>query len=223
MLAANAHILVEHYKKFFSDTNNVKTVFEIGANNLEDTRILNNSFQEANIYAFEPRLKNPVTIGDKVNVYNIALSDKIENNSPFYVVEGWEGASSLLMPKKEKGVPWTLEKEVKKIEVQVTTANSFCKQNNIDCIDLVWMDVQGNELRVLKGMTDYLPNIKMIQTEAGVREYYENHTLFYEIKDFLSDYGFTVVYNTLEGGRSFDEGITWEFETDVIFLNENLK
>ena len=223
MPAANAYILIEHYKKFFSDTNDVKTIFEIGANNLEDTKIFNKYFQNAKIYAFEPRFKKPMVIGENVKVYNMALSDKIESNSPFFVIEGWEGASSLLMPKKEKGVPWTLEKKVKKIEVDVTTANSFGKQNNIDSIDLVWMDVQGNELRVLKGMTDYLPNIKMIQTEAGVREYYENHTLFHEIKDFLSDYGFTVVYNTLEGGRNFDEGITWEFETDVIFLNENFK
>ena len=124
------------------------------------------------------------------------------------------------MPKKEKGVPWTLEKKVRKIQVDVVTINKFAKQNNIQNIDLVWMDVQGNELRVLKGMTDYLSKVKMIQTEAGVKEYYENHTLFYEIKDFLSNYGFEIIYNTLEGGRDFNDGVTWEFETDVIFVNK---
>jgi len=221
MPAANANILVQHYKQIFGDTNQVGTIFEIGANNLEDTRILNYNFKNAKIYAFEPRLEtNNISINENVKVFNYAVSDIDEDKKSFYIVEGWEGASSLLMPKKEKGVPWTLEKKVRKIEVDVVTINKFAKQNNIQNIDLVWMDVQGNELRVLKGMTDYLSKVKMIQTEAGVKEYYENHTLFYEIKDFLSNYGFEIIYNTLEGGRDFSDGVTWEFETDVIFVNK---
>ena len=221
MPAANANILVQHYKQIFGDTNQVGTIFEIGANNLEDTRILNYNFKNAKIYAFEPRLKtNNISINENVKVFNYAVSDIDEDKKSFYIVEGWEGASSLLMPKKEKGVPWTLEKKVRKIQVDVVTINKFAKQNNIQNIDLVWMDVQGNELRVLKGMTDYLSKVKMIQTEAGVKEYYENHTLFYEIKDFLSNYGFEIIYNTLEGGRDFSDGVTWEFETDVIFVNK---
>jgi FkbM family methyltransferase len=221
MPAANANILVQHYKQIFGDTNQVGTIFEIGANNLEDTRILNYNFKNAKIYAFEPRLKtNNISINENVKVFNYAVSDIDEDKKSFYIVEGWEGASSLLMPKKEKGVPWTLEKKVRKIQVDVVTINKFAKQNNIQNIDLVWMDVQGNELRVLKGMTDYLSKVKMIQTEAGVKEYYENHTLFYEIKDFLSNYGFEIIYNTLEGGRDFNDGVTWEFETDVIFVNK---
>lgn len=221
MPAANANILVQHYKQIFGDTNQVGTIFEIGANNLEDTRILNYNFKNAKIYAFEPRLEtNNISINENVKVFNYAVSDIDEDKKSFYIVEGWEGASSLLMPKKEKGVPWTLEKKVRKIEVDVVTINKFAKQNNIQNIDLVWMDVQGNELRVLKGMTDYLSKVKMIQTEAGVKEYYENHTLFYEIKDFLSNYGFEIIYNTLEGGRDFNDGVTWEFETDVIFVNK---
>ena len=63
MPAANAYILIEHYKKFFSDTNDVKTIFEIGANNLEDTKIFNKYFQNAKIYAFEPRFKKHMVIG----------------------------------------------------------------------------------------------------------------------------------------------------------------
>jgi len=219
--AANANILVQHYEKFFNNPDNVSVVFEVGANNFVDTRILQKNFSNATIYSFEPRVSKPFSIANNVHVYNKALSDVYLSSSSFYVVEGWEGASSLLKPKKEPGVAWTLTKNIRRIDVEVTTANKFAKENNIKNIDVVWMDVQGNELRVLKGMTDYLKDIKIIQTEAGVREYYENHTLFHEIKNFLSEYGFEVVYNTLEGGRQFSDGVTWEFETDVVFINKN--
>jgi len=218
--AANANILVQHYKKFFGNLDNVGVIFEIGANRFVDTKILHANFKKADIYSFEPRVSKPFSIGDKIKVYNKALSDVNIDSSPFFIVEGWEGASSLLKPKKEPGVAWTLKNNVRKVDVEVITANKFGKEHDIKKIDVVWMDVQGNELRVLKGMTDYLEDIKIIQTEAGVKEYYENHTLFHEIKDFLAEYGFEVVYNTLEGGRQFEDGVTWEFETDVVFINK---
>tara|TARA_R100000664_G_C2740723_1_gene129259 strand:- start:19 stop:1053 length:1035 start_codon:yes stop_codon:yes gene_type:complete len=161
-------------------------------------------------------------LNENVEILNMAVSDKKSASETFYIVKGHEGASSLLEPKKEKGVPWTLLKKVEKVEVEVTTINSFGKERGIKNIDLLWMDVQGNELNVLKGMSDYLPNVKMIQTEAGVREYYEGHTLFDEIKKYLLNYGFVTVYNVLEGGRNFEDGVTWEFETDVIFVNASM-
>ena len=220
-LAANASIIIDYYKTYFHNVDDVDIIFEIGANNLEDTRRLHSGFPNAAIFAFEPRLVNAIEVNDKVKVFPIALSDVPEDNKKFYIPVGWEGASSLLKPKKEPGVKWTMEKEIREISVHVDTANNFCKKNNIEKIDVVWMDVQGNELRVLKGMTNFLADIKMIQTEAGVREYYENHTLFSDIEEFLKPYGFEVVYNILEGGREFKDGITWEFETDVIFVNKN--
>ena len=182
MPAANANILVDHYKKFFGNVDDVEVIFEIGANKFVDTKILHSNFKNANIYSFEPRISEPFTIGDKIKVYNKALSDVNIDSSPFFIIEGWEGASSLLKPKKEPGVKWTMEKEIREISVDVDTANNFCKKNNIEKIDVVWMDVQGNELRVLKGMTNFLADIKMIQTEAGVREYYENHKHEYGLK-----------------------------------------
>jgi len=219
--AANADIIIDYYKRYFDKVEDVQVIFEIGANDLEDTRRLHRGFPTAEIYAFEPRLASVVKVNEKVKVFPIALSDVSEENKKFYIPVGWEGASSLLKPKKEPGVEWTMKKEIREVLVNVNTANEFCQKNNIQKIDVVWMDVQGNELRVLKGMTDFLADIKIIQTEAGVREYYENHTLFTDIEEFLKPYGFGVVYNILEGGREFKDGITWEFETDVIFVNKN--
>ena len=115
----------------------------------------------------------------------MAVSNKKEKDNKFFIVEGWTGASSLLKPKKEPGVKWTMEKKIVETLVDVTTIDDFIKENNIDKVDVVWMDIQGNELRALKGMKECLDKIKIIQTEAGVREYYENHTLFHDIEKFL--------------------------------------
>ena len=226
----NARIITQYYDLYFNDRKDVKVILDIGANEFRDTKILHSSFKQEKIYAFEPRLDPAKSnhwpnIGDRVEIFNLAVSDVDKKNIDFYIIPWWQGASSLLKPKRTPGVEWTMKEDGGKLaQVNVVTINQFAKDNNIKQIDMIWMDIQGNELRALKGMTDHLDKIKIIQTEAGVREYYEGHTLFHEIEEFLKPYGFEVVYNVLESGLPFvnTESLETEFETDVVFVNKNL-
>jgi FkbM family methyltransferase len=218
--AASANILGICYDMYFHDRNSVKTVLDIGANDFKDSEILAEIFPNATIHAFEPRAtkdkKHP-----RIKVHRKAVSDSV-GKQKFYMIQYWAAASSLLKPKKDPGVKWTMTNRVIETVVETTTIDYFCEQNNIEKVDIVWMDIQGNELRAIKGMANYIQDIKLIQTEAGVKEYYEGHTLFYDIAEFLESNNFLICYNVLEGGREFELGVQDEFETDVIFLNTRL-
>ena len=52
------------------------------------------------------------------------------------------------------------------------------------------LDIQGVELKALKGMSNYLPYIDYIYTEVNSDYVYEGCSLVGEIDDYLSQYGF---------------------------------
>jgi hypothetical protein len=52
------------------------------------------------------------------------------------------------------------------------------------------LDIQGTELKALKGMESYLPTIDYIYTEVNSDYVYEKCSLIGEIDDYLSNFGF---------------------------------
>lgn len=51
-------------------------------------------------------------------------------------------------------------------------------------------DIQGAELKALKGMEEYLPNVDYIYTEVNSEYVYENCAIVTEIDDYLKQFGF---------------------------------
>ena len=106
--------------------------------------------------------------------------------------DGNIGASSMF---KASG-KYPIEKYVQKeIEVESITIEQFCKDNNINKIDFVWMDLQGAEYLALKGMGNYLQDIEIIHTEAELFEIYENQYLFEDIENLLTKTHFLISGN----------------------------
>lgn len=61
--------------------------------------------------------------------------------------------------------------------------------NNIN-FNFINLDIQGAELKALKGMEEYLHNIDYIYTEVNSDYVYEGCCLIGELDDFLNKYGF---------------------------------
>ena len=57
----------------------------------------------------------------------------------------------------------------KRIEITLNTIDHYCKDNNIESIDFIKIDVEGYELSVLKGGMDFFSKggVKMVQFEYG--------------------------------------------------------
>ena len=147
------------------EINNIKIIFEIGARYGDETIKLSNVFTQANIYSFEC---NPLTINicqqnlsnmKNINFFAFGFGDK-EELLPFYsYMISNDGASSLY-----KRIDYDTTQKMTGC-VKINKLNNFVKEQNIDCIDLLCMDVQGYELNILKGSENFIKNIKYIIME----------------------------------------------------------
>lgn len=182
----------------------VKTVVEIGARDCAETLAFASRYPQAQIYTLEC---NPETLplcrermGGKPNVRLIerAIADK-NGAVDFYQIDtkrtktqypgGNPGASSLFPASGD----YPLENYVQnKITVPAITLKALFKQERIESVDLMWMDIQGAELAALRGAQEDLARIKLIHLEVAFFEVYKNQPLFKEIKSFLgkNDFAF---------------------------------
>lgn len=89
--------------------------------------------------------------------------------------------------------------EVKKVAVQARTLDALIAEKDLDIADfnILNMDIQGAELRALKGgANSTLPGIEAINTEINFEELYEDGALASELDDFLALHGFKRVATT---------------------------
>jgi FkbM family methyltransferase len=99
--------------------------------------------------------------------------------------DGNPGASSIFWASKA----YTKEKYVQStIRVPTITLDGYCQKNASP--DLLWLDVQGAELLVLRGGAAVVPKAKIIHLEIGFRKMYEGQALFKEIDRELNGHFF---------------------------------
>ena len=72
--------------------------------------------------------------------------------------------------------------------IKVITLDTFCKDHNLHTIDLLKIDVEGNEINVLKGATSMISknSVKAILVECDFNKEDKQHTYFFEIFSFLN-------------------------------------
>ena len=82
----------------------------------------------------------------------------------------------------------------KKVEVRVNTIDKYCEEHKIHKIDLLKVDVQGNEIKVLEGASRMLgrKNIKLIFTEISIAPSYSNQSEIDEIISLLRANGYRI-------------------------------
>ena len=199
------------------DRDKVKIIFEIGARECQFTGELLDYYNKCEkIYSFEC---NPLTIeqciektkNDKRIVFNAFGISEFFEKMPFHVTctDGDFGFSSVFMPTgHEKNI-------IGVYDVPCMNVDSYCTMNNIKDIDLVAMDIEGNELNMMKGSIFMLPYIRYIICEVqDIRRFdggTETNPLRSEITDFLKDYGFVEKVTTCNG-----------YYGDSLYVNERM-
>lgn len=81
--------------------------------------------------------------------------------------------------------------------------DDFVKNENINKIDYMWLDMQGYESIVLKNSPNVLKMANFIHTETHNTENYEGNMLTPEYVDFLEKNGFALLF---DGASSFTDG-----------------
>ncbi len=177
-------------------------ILEAGACDGRDTLQMATVWEKAQIHAFEPieslfeETKKKVQNFKQIHIYKAGLASKT-GNTTLYVSEGKStGSSSIMKPKEHLEIhPEVLFK--KEIEIEVFTIDEWAKKNNISKIDLMWLDLQGAEMSVLKSSPNILNTTKAIFSEVSLKQMYENTPLYPEFRAWLETQGFSVAWEDL--------------------------
>lgn len=206
----------KNFLKRFLPKNSV--IVEAGAYNGADTIELAKIFSDGKIYAFEPipnvftKLKNRTQGCSNVVCFPFALGDQNGDVDIFVSAGHYNGASgsiadassSLLKPKEHLNLCRSITFE-EKIKVPVVTLDAWMSSQNISKIDFLWLDLQGYEYNVLKSSPSVLKSVKAIYTEVSLTELYEGLVQYDDLKKFLEDEGFAVLW-----------------ESDVLYQQKNI-
>ena len=143
-------------------------LFDVGANVGNYTLMLANVFPNASIHSFEPgnatysTLKRNVDVatpqkgGVRITLNNLGLSNSSGEMELFYDREK-SGLASLYPRQLDYfGIDFS-----KKETVRLSTVDNYCRENNIDKIDFLKLDVEGHELKILHGAREMLNTNKI--------------------------------------------------------------
>jgi len=134
--------------------NSTPCVFDVGANKGQFLQLLLNALanREANVHCFEPsgaafsKLEEVESAAVCLTLNHCALGRETGETRLFYDEEA-SGLASM----SKRNLDHIGVKFEKSETIRVQTLDEYCQQNEIECIDLLKMDVEGHELDVLAG------------------------------------------------------------------------
>lgn len=176
-------------------------IFDIGAHLGKITQVYRERFPDSLIYCFEP-FPNSFDILSRNTAHDsrtFCLNQAIYSNKGTKVlnVNVSSATNSLLTTDQRASIFWgeQLLDTTSYIEVPTTTIDLFCNENNIFCIDILKMDVQGGEFSVLLGAKDMLANqnISLIYSELITCPTYVGQHKLHEYLSLLDSFGYLLL------------------------------
>jgi len=176
----------------FSDFINCKPnkgILHIGAHMCEEKQFYNNNgIRDDNILWIEANsdLINP----EQKNIFNAVISNEDDEIVNFIITNNIQSSSILELYKYLEEYPDVIE--IERRQLKTISLNTLYEINNIpyDRYDFINLDIQGMELKALKGADKILPNVKSIYTKISTKELYKNGALLPELDEFLEKNGF---------------------------------
>ena len=188
--------------KAFVDLSQVATVLDVGSRDGEVALSVKRRLPQVRVFAFECnpdalRLCQSNLRGHAdIELVDKAVSDACGPVSFFAIdpaasvtphLDGNIGASSLY--KADHSYPYEKYAQ-KEITVEEITLEAWAKEARVDAVDLLWIDLQGAELRAFRGMGDLLRTVKIIYTEVEYKPMYQGQPTHQELAEFMKANGF---------------------------------
>jgi len=193
-----------HEVNRFLDPRTINVALDIGSRDAEVAVALRRSFPNSRVYAFECNPPALQLCRDRLSAFGddrIFLVAKAVSDSTgqldFYSIDptktmtphadGNIGASSLFVANPD--YPFERYSQIR-VTVDSTTIADWARGAHVTSIDIIWMDLQGGELRALKGMGDLLKTVKVVYTEVEFKPVYVGQPLFVDVDQFMRSMGF---------------------------------
>jgi FkbM family methyltransferase len=202
--------------------NDVRSIFDIGANCGQTTAKYRELFPAADIHAFEPfpdslaQFQRAHADSPRVHTHPLAVADRAGRRT-FHLNES-HYTNSLLPSAADAGrfVGPGLLGTVGRIEVETVSLDGFCADRCIERIDILKIDVQGGEGLVLAGASGLLAakTVRLIYSEVQFAPMYAGQANLWDVHSALDRTGYQLfgLYNVVHAGK---EGIAW---ADVVYL-----
>lgn len=185
-------------------------VVDIGANIGYYTLIAANRAKNGSVHSFEPvtenynLLKQNIRLNHLENVFanNAGVSNKQSFEAYYISTDENKGMSGLKPAENFSGI--SEEKET-------ITLDDYAVKNNLERIDLIKIDIEGNELNTLKGMQKVLERDKPIIFIEVINEHLAKFgSSAHEVYAFLGSLGYKafelVAANNLKPIKNWQEG-----------------
>jgi FkbM family methyltransferase len=200
--------MVDDLKSLFK-SRSPKVVYDVGANKAGTYQLFRTLFPEAEIHCFEPderilpKLEKKIEGDAFAHLHRCAIGET-EGTIDFYLTSSIEN-NSILAPIKGLETDFRTVNDVKSIPC--TTLDLFSSKQGIDYIDLLKMDIQGAELKALRGANGLLDRkqIGCLYLELLFTPGYEGQAYIEDIMAYLRTKGY-VLFNFYNANYEGDNG-----------------
>jgi|SRR5277367_2601107 len=188
-------------------------ILDVGANRGNWTRGAIPYFPDAEYTLLEPQdhlkghIQDLIRAGHKIRWINAGASDRSE--TLLFHVSHRDDSSTFATPHGDRA-------PVATTHVQVTSLNDLVELHNLQVPELVKIDAEGFDLKVLLGAGKLLGKTDVFLLEATVGCPYENSVL--RIVNAMSDHNYRLIDLT-EINRSPKHGVLWL--TELAFLRQS--
>jgi FkbM family methyltransferase len=183
-----------------------KGILHVGAHECEELQLYEKYIDRSNILWVDALLDKVIANKNKYEnllIEHAVVSDKVENLK-FYRSNNDQSSSIFNL-----GLHKQFHPEVHYVNyynVETIMLNSILPKYNIN-YNFINLDIQGAELKALKGMESYLEKIDYIYSEVNEDYVYEGCNLITEIDDYLNKFNFkrveTAWYGNCKWGDAF--------------------
>ena len=197
----NKKKVINFFKKEIS---NINVFVDVGAHEGETSNLFSKYLNINKIYCFEPssinfkNLKKKIVKKENIFLFNFGLGDR-DGEGNFNQLE--ESSSSTLVELNQKSKYFIKKKKILNLfikknfkifsqSVNIMKLKNFIDNNSIEYIDILKIDTEGYEMKVIKGAEEKIKNIDYIYFEHHFDDMLKKNYTLSDIHNYLVKNGF---------------------------------
>ena len=202
---------------------NIDVVLDVGASWGSYAKTLRRFGYKKRIISFEPvdkthskLLQNSMKDAEWQVHKKVIISNKNIKKLSINVSKDFDNSSVLNLSKLHKENHKNSQYTHKE-EVECDTLDNLINHYPLSKNLMLKIDVQGNEMDVLKSAINNLSKFKLIQIELSLQTLYEGQALYKEILNFMNEHNYDI-WNIFPGYKKLNGQL---FQFDAVFYNKN--